>query len=35
MIYSKKIENSDIRINCIDISNKEIIKTLLIKTVLN
>ena len=35
MIYSKKIENNDILINCIDISNKEIIKTWLVKTVVN
>ena len=35
MVYSKKIENNDILINCIDISNKEIIKTWLVKTVVN
>ena len=29
------IENNDILINCIDISNKEIIKTWLVKTVVN
>ena len=34
-VYSKKIENNDILINCIDLSNKEIIKTWLIKTAVN
>ena len=34
-IYSKKVENHEILINCIDISNKEIIKTWLIKTAVN
>ena len=34
-IYSKKIENHEILLNCIDISTKEIIKTWLIKTAVN
>ena len=35
LIYSKKIENYEILLNCIDISSKEIIKTWLIKTAVN
>ena len=35
MVYSKKIANNDILINCIDISNKEILKTWLVKTAVN
>ena len=35
LIYSKKVENNDVLINCIDISNKEIIKTWLVKTAVN
>ena len=34
-IHSKKVENNDIIINCLDISNKEIIKTWLVKTAVN
>jgi hypothetical protein len=34
-VYSKKIENNSILINCIDITNKEIIKTWLVKTAVN
>ena len=34
-VYSKKIENNDILINCIDISNKEVLKTWLVKTAVN
>ena len=34
-IYSKKVENNEILINCIDISNKEIIKTWLVKASVN
>ena len=35
LIYSKKIENYEILLNCIDISSKEVIKTWLIKTAVN
>ena len=36
MVYSKKTENNnDIQINFIDISNKEITKTWLVKIVVN
>ena len=35
IIYSKKVENKEILVNCIDISTKEIIKTWLIKTAVN
>ena len=34
-IHSKKVENNDIIINCLDISNKEVIKTWLVKTAVN
>jgi hypothetical protein len=34
-VFSKKVENHEILINCIDISNKEIIKTWLVKTAVN
>ena len=34
-IYSKKVENHEILLNCIDISSKEIIKTWLVKTSVN
>ena len=34
-IHSKKVENNDIIINCLDISNKEVIKTWLAKTAVN
>ena len=34
-IYSKKIENHEILLNCIDLSTKEIIKTWLVKTAVN
>ena len=34
-VYSKKIENNEVLINCIDLSNKEIIKSWLIKTAVN
>ena len=34
-IYSKKVENHEILVNCIDISTKDIIKTWLIKTAVN
>ena len=33
--YSKKIENNEILINCIDIASKEVIKTWLVKTAVN
>ena len=33
--YSKKIENNEILINCIDIASKDIIKTWLVKTTVN
>ena len=35
VVFSKKVENHEILINCIDISTKEIIKTWLIKTAVN
>ena len=35
VVFSKKIANNDILINCIDISNKEVIKTWLVKTAVN
>ena len=35
IIYSKKVENHEILVNCIDISTKDIIKTWLIKTAVN
>ena len=34
-VFSKKVENHEILINCIDISNREIIKTWLVKTAVN
>ena len=34
-VYSKKMENNEVLINCIDLANKEIIKTWLIKTAVN
>ena len=35
VVYSKKVENHEILLNCIDISNKEVIKTWLVKTAVN
>ena len=35
IVFSKKVENHEILINCVDISNKEVIKTWLVKTSVN